>query len=77
MGELRLFAGSGRDGNRRMRKFKVTTERRDTYREHFFVEAETREEAEAKAEEASVEYDWTENEVMHGDETIVAVRQVE
>lgn len=60
-----------------MTKFKVTVERRETYREHFIVNAPTRADAEELAEELNCEHDWTENEIIHGDETVVACEEVE
>lgn len=60
-----------------MKEFEIVYERRETYREVFKVSAESEEEALELAEEMNCEHDWTENEVIYGDEQPIQVREVE
>lgn len=53
-------------------KYKVVFERRETMREIFEVEADNKEDAEDKATELCDNHDWTENSIIHGDESIVS-----
>jgi hypothetical protein len=59
-----------------MKEYEVVYERTEIYREVFKVKANSAEKAAKKAERLNVEHDWTENEMIHGEEIPVQIREV-
>jgi hypothetical protein len=57
-------------------EFEVVFERKEVLRNVIRVKANSKEEAEEIAEKQNEEYDWSESEIAHADESIVSTRVI-